>query len=252
MLIPPLRRAPGTSRHAAVVSGRLGLAAFVLLLLGVSNDASAAALGSLVTSVGLLATLAALLVFKGWSGHAPGTLWPAGGLLAMAAGGLLTWRALRLPLPSALNGFRVRWMTARRSHKPLSRWNSPSADRLAELEVPALTRDLCDHFIRLQRAWDSNDLGEMQLLTTAAMFVELRSQLGELAGSTQQTDVLTLDANLLAYEQCESVELVCVEFSGLLRESSDRGPAPFRELWMLERRKAASGVWKLARQQTLL
>ena len=43
--------------------------ALLVVLLAASNDASAAALGSLATSVGLLAALAAMIAIKGWSTH---------------------------------------------------------------------------------------------------------------------------------------------------------------------------------------
>ncbi len=42
-----------------------------------------------------------------------------------------------------------------------------------------------------------------------------------------------------------------MEFSGLIRERSDRGAEPFRELWLLANVKAAGGGWKLARVQSL-
>jgi len=45
--------------------------------------------------------------------------------------------------------------------------------------------------------------------------------------------------------------LACVEFSGLIRESTERGAVPFRELWMLAAAKDGTLSWRLARQQAL-
>ena len=46
--------------------------------------------------------------------------------------------------------------------------------------------------------------------------------------------------------------LASVEFSGLIRESAEKGAVPFRELWMLAAAKDGAPSWRLARQQALL
>jgi predicted lipid-binding transport protein (Tim44 family) len=120
------------------------------------------------------------------------------------------------------------------------------------LDPAILTGELCEQFVRVQAAWDANDVIALHALTTTAMLDELRSQRCEFVGSVHRTDVVTLEATLLAYERLASAELVCVEFAGVLREADGRGEMPFRELWMLERLHAAAATWKLARQQTLL
>ena len=227
---------------------------------GLANDASAATLGSLATSVGLLAALAVLVAFKSWLSQV-GTLWPTGGLLALAAGVLLLWRAFGSPLP-VLRRTRGRQdhVAARRTggvrHSavpatPAAR-SMPLEGLPPGLDAAVLTRELCEQFVRVQAAWDANDVIALHALTTAAMLDELRSQRCEFVGSVHRTDVVTLEATLLAYERLDSAELVCVEFAGVLRESDGRGEMPFRELWMLERLHAATAAWKLARQQTLL
>jgi predicted lipid-binding transport protein (Tim44 family) len=225
-------------------------------LSGMANDASAATLGSLATSVGLLAALALLLAFKGWLAQI-GTLWPAGGLLAFSTGVFLLWRAFGSPLPGRASS--ASGAMARRSSRPGGVVRDASVGRGAALgSLPAgvdpatVTRELCEHFVRVQAAWDANDVMALHALTTAAMLDELRSQRCEFVGAACRTDVVTLEATLLAYERLDSAELVCVEFAGLLRESDGRGEMPFRELWMMERLHAAAAAWKLARQQTLL
>ena len=224
---------------------------------GLANDASAATLGSLATSVGLLAALAVLVAFKTWLSQV-GTLWPTGGLLALTAGVLLLWHAFGSPLP-VRRSRRLPGIMARRA-------GGASAEATATRTVPgvpleglppgldsvALSRELCEQFVRVQAAWDANDVIALHALTTAAMLDELRSQRCEFVGTVHRTDVVTLNATLLAYERLASAELVCVEFAGVLREADGRGEVPFRELWMLERLHAATSGWKLARQQTLL
>ena len=228
-------------------------------LSGFANDASAATLGSLATSVGLLVALAVLLAFKSWLAQI-GTAWPVGGLLALLAGVLLLWRAFGSPLPLRRRARGSLGAMVRRSGgsagaavRPAVAARSAPLEALpAGLDPAALTRELCEHFVRVQAAWDANDVITLHALTTAAMLDELRSQRCEFVGSVHRTDVVTLEATLLAYERLDSAELVCVEFGGVLRESDGRGEVPVRELWMLEKLHVAAANWKLARQQTLL
>jgi hypothetical protein len=236
---------------------RVSLALLVVLLVA-SNDASAAALGSLATSVGLLAALAAMIAIKGWSAHAAGgALSTTGGVLALAAGALLIWRLLRGVGPAA--GSLLPWRSGgsaqvrRRAGAGRSGDVSrPALNLPAGMDSAELSQALCRHFIKLQAAWDARDIDALAALSTPQMFEELRAQLCEYGACPDRTEVRALDALLLGYEQRERLELVCVEFSGMMRESAERGVVPFRELWMLERSKQASAAWKLARQQTLL
>lgn len=236
----------------------LSLALFVLML-AASSDASAAALGSLATSVGLIAALTAMVFVKGWSAQGgASSLTTAGALIALGAGGLLLWRLLRgatvLPTGWRPDGRAARGPDAARASRrgaeaPAVR---PAIELPAGSNPDALARTLCDHFVHVQDAWDSGDDAALAALTTPTMLQELRSQLCEYAGCGGRTEVLSLEATLLGYEQRDAVELVCVEFSGMLREPAQSGATPFRELWMLERSKQPSAAWKLARQQTLL
>ncbi len=232
----------------------------LVVLLVASNDASAAALGSLATSVGLLAALAAMIAIKGWSAHAAsGALSTAGGVLALGAGALLMWRLLRsagpsanalLPWRSPGSARALRQGGAGRSGSDLA--SRPALNLPAGMDSAELARALCRHFIELQAAWDAGDVDALGALSTPQMFDELRAQLCEYGVCSNRTEVRALDALLLGFEQRDSLELVCVEFSGMIRESTERGIVPFRELWMFERSKQASAAWKLARQQTLL
>lgn len=244
-----------------MLAGRPGVRvsfALLVVLLAASNDASAAALGSLATSVGLLAALAAMIAIKGWSAHAAGgALSTTGGVLALAAGALLIWRLLRSAGPSAASLLPWRSADSAQARQRAGGGRSADASRPA-LNLPAgmdsaeLSQALCRHFIELQAAWDARDIEALAALSTPQMFEELRAQLCEYGACPDRTEVRALDALLLGYEQRERLELVCVEFSGMMRESAERGVVPFRELWMLERSKQASAAWKLARQQTLL
>lgn len=119
---------------------------------------------------------------------------------------------------------------------------------VAEHAVLAMARE---RFVRLQSAWDRGDVDTLRALTTDGMLDELLDQLPERGALPNRTDVLSLDARLLGLDRLEMLELACVEFSGMVRESPDRQAAPFREIWMLTRQPGEAD-WRLARQQALL
>jgi predicted lipid-binding transport protein (Tim44 family) len=106
-------------------------------------------------------------------------------------------------------------------------------------------------FVQLQAAWDRADLQALGELTTAPLLAELRDQLEQRGPGANHTEVLALDARLLALEELREAFIASVEFSGLIRERVDQTAAPFRELWLLANVKAADRGWQLARVQSL-
>jgi predicted lipid-binding transport protein (Tim44 family) len=106
-------------------------------------------------------------------------------------------------------------------------------------------------FVRVQDAWDRADLGALSDLATAPLLEDLRRQLALRGPGPNCTEVVQLDARLLAMEELHEAFVASVEFSGLIREQQDHAAAPFRELWLLANVKAAGCGWKLARVQSL-
>jgi predicted lipid-binding transport protein (Tim44 family) len=106
-------------------------------------------------------------------------------------------------------------------------------------------------FVKLQAAWDAADLCALAALTTEQLLADLREQLDARGPAPNHTEVLALDARLLALEELQEAFIASVEFSGLIRERLDTGVAPFRELWLLAKLKAAGRGWQLARVQAL-
>jgi len=231
------------------------IAVWVAMMLALSaNDACAGALGSLVTSVGVFAALAGLFVIKGWPAQLPASaLSTAGGALVVAGGAAWLWRtraAGRWTGPAAARSVpdatRVR-ATERRL---------PTVDVVLPhgVDREALLCELRLHFVRLQEAWDVGAMAALQTLTTAEMLDELRLGRPVCASDAvaARTDIVTLRADLFAFDELASAFIVSVEFSGLMREAPGRCPGPFRELWMLTRSKDGGSGWKLARHQALL
>jgi predicted lipid-binding transport protein (Tim44 family) len=103
----------------------------------------------------------------------------------------------------------------------------------------------------MQAAWDEADIPALAALTTENLLEDLRWQLEQRGPAPNRTEVLKLDARLLAMEELREAFVASVEFSGVIREQLDSGAAPFRELWLLANLKAAGRGWRLARVQSL-
>ena len=121
----------------------------------------------------------------------------------------------------------------------------------AQREVDELLSLARLSFVRVQDAWDRADLCALSDLATAPLLEDLRHQLALRGPGPNCTEVIQLDARLLAMEELHEAFVASVEFSGLIREQQDHAAAPFRELWLLANVKAAGSGWKLARVQSL-
>ncbi len=71
------------------------------------------------------------------------------------------------------------------------------------------------------------------------------------APGPNHTEVLELEARLLALEELPEARLASVEFTGQIREHLDEAAAPLCELWLLAKVHAAGRGWRLARVQSL-
>lgn len=229
----------------------LKVAALALVL--VANDAGATALGSLSSTTGLLAVPAALLLAQSWPGHLAASVLPAAGaLLVVAVIAALLWRLGRRVAEPGAVALPCRDLTV---DAPCT---APLLSPAHPVTLPRgvdrsrLLGDLRQHFVALQLAWDTGEVDALRGLTTAEMLCELVAQLPIRAPGANRTDVLTLHADLIGFEELGLADLASVEFSGMIRESPESCAAPFRELWMLARSKDEAGGWRLARQQALL
>jgi predicted lipid-binding transport protein (Tim44 family) len=229
----------------------LGLC-FGLLLALSANGACAAALGSVVTSVGLFAALAALLVVKSWPAQLPAAaLSTAGGALLIAGGAAWLWRARAAGPIGAAPSFVA---TGKEGARPAVRPLRGACVALPDcFEHDMLLVELRLHFVRLQEAWDLGAMAALQGLTTPEMLAEFCLEQPACIGeASSRTDVVTLQAELFAFEELGGAFVASVEFSGLMRHAPGEVAAPFRELWMLMRPKHGASGWKLARHQALL
>lgn len=223
----------------------LSLGVGVPFLLGstpaAAADAGGFVVGGVTTVFGVLAALWTLLVPR-----RPGDF--AGAAAVLAVGTMaFAWLAWRSRGSGRARSFAAGAKPSSGAViTPVAPPRLPPALDGSEVLAAARTR-----FLGLQAAWDAGDVQALGHFTTPHMLQELLPVLTSRAG-TSRTEVVTLHAELLDVEELGAAWLASVEFSGLIRESAERGAVPFRELWMLAAAKDGAPSWRLARQQALL
>ena len=129
---------------------------------------------------------------------------------------------------------------------------SPAVGHLpAGFDAPGFERIAKMIFIRMQAANDSGDLNDLRAFTTPEMFASLRVDLQERAGTSQTTDVVRIDAEVLDVETEGASQVVSVRFHGLIREEKDGIAAPFDEVWHLVKPLDGSREWAIAGVQQM-
>ena len=107
------------------------------------------------------------------------------------------------------------------------------------------------NFVKLQAVHDSGKLGELREFTTDAMFESIKQDLLQHGSVGQQTDVVTLNAELLEALTDGDSHWASVRFSGMIRESPDAQPEAFQEVWNLAKPTSGASGWVLAGIQQL-
>ena len=78
------------------------------------------------------------------------------------------------------------------------------------------------------------------------MFASIKENLLQHGAVGQQTDVVTLDADLLEVLTEGDTHWASVRFSGMIRESPDAQPEAFQEIWNLAKPVSGTSGWLLA------
>lgn len=116
----------------------------------------------------------------------------------------------------------------------------------AGFDAPGFVRQAKLNFVRLQAANDRGDMADIKGFTSPELFAEIQMQYDERGRSTQQTDVVQLDADLLDVSIEGSNEIASVRFHGQIRESANAAPEYFNEVWHLVRPRDNSRGWVVA------
>jgi predicted lipid-binding transport protein (Tim44 family) len=102
------------------------------------------------------------------------------------------------------------------------------------------------YFSGLQKAWDQGDLAALREFTTPEMFATIEQDLSGRADGSNQTDVVSLNAQLLGIETTDNTYYCSVQFTGMIREQAGAQANNFSEVWNLSKPVTGPGGWVLA------
>lgn len=102
------------------------------------------------------------------------------------------------------------------------------------------------NFVRMQDAHDRRDLSMMRDFLAPDLYREIEADVRTAGGAPQQTEVVTLNAEVLDVAAEGGIYVVSVRFSGLIRERADGEPEPFSEIWHLEKPVSGRSGWRVA------
>jgi predicted lipid-binding transport protein (Tim44 family) len=116
----------------------------------------------------------------------------------------------------------------------------------ADFDVPGFVRNAKVQFIRLQAANDAGNLDDIRQFTTPEMFAEIQMDIAEHVAAEQQTEVVSVDADVIEVLQEPTRYVVSVRFTGLIREGKGAQAAPFDEMWHLVKSRSGTQGWLLS------
>lgn len=102
------------------------------------------------------------------------------------------------------------------------------------------------NFVRLQAANDAKNLDDLREFVSPEMFAEIKLQMDERGAAPQQTDVVTINAELLEVVTEGHQHIASVRFSGMIREEAGAAAAPFDEIWNLTKLVDGSKGWTIS------
>jgi predicted lipid-binding transport protein (Tim44 family) len=116
----------------------------------------------------------------------------------------------------------------------------------ADFDVEGFVRNAKVNFIRMQAANDSGNLDDLREFTSPEMFAEIKLDIAERKGAPQQTEVVTLNADVLDVAEEPTRYVVSVRFNGEIIEERGAAAAPFDEVWHLSKPRDGSRGWVIA------
>jgi predicted lipid-binding transport protein (Tim44 family) len=140
------------------------------------------------------------------------------------------------PPPSQLSGFEGQPAAAA----------AVTANVPAGFDVAGFVRAAKLNFMKLQLANDSGNIEELREFTAPELFAELKKDIQERGAARQQTDVVSLNADLLEVTTEGNQHWASVRFSGMIREHPASAPESFEEIWNLAKPLDGSTGWLLA------
>jgi predicted lipid-binding transport protein (Tim44 family) len=107
------------------------------------------------------------------------------------------------------------------------------------------------NFVRLQASNDAKSLDDIREFVSPELYAEIKLQMDERGDVPQQTDIVTLQAELLDVSTESNRYVASVHFSGTIREVVGGVAAPFEEIWNLSKPVDGGKGWTIAGIQQL-
>ena len=116
----------------------------------------------------------------------------------------------------------------------------------ADFDTAGFLRHARLNFVKLQEAHDRKDLSVMRDFLAPDVYRDIEADIRAMGDTPQQTEVLTLEAEIADVLEEAGSYVVSVRFSGTIREAAGQAGAPFRETWHLEKPVHGRGGWMVA------
>ena len=116
----------------------------------------------------------------------------------------------------------------------------------ADFDVAGFVRNAKVNFVRLQAANDAGNLDDLREFTSPEMFAEIRMDFDDRKGAAQQTEIIVLEADVIAVVEEAARYVVSVRFVGSLREEKGADPVTLDEVWHLIKPLDGSRGWVVA------
>lgn len=129
---------------------------------------------------------------------------------------------------------------------PPPKWGGPT-----DFDMDTFLRQSKASFVRMQAAWDKADTTDLQKFTTPQVFAELSVQVQAKGPSPDQTEVVSISAEMLGIETMGDHYLASVKFNGMIKSTPNAMAEPFAEVWNLAKPLDGSSGWLLAGIQQL-
>lgn len=118
--------------------------------------------------------------------------------------------------------------------------------RPADFDAAGFVRHARLNFVRLQEAHDKKDLSTMRDFLAPDLYREIEADIHAAGDAPRETEVLTLEAEVLDVVDEAGSYVVSVRFSGLIRETAGGAAEPFSEIWHLEKPMKGNAGWLVA------
>jgi predicted lipid-binding transport protein (Tim44 family) len=129
-------------------------------------------------------------------------------------------------------------------HRAAVAGSSASTEVPDWFDGPGFVEGAKTHFIRLQAAWDRSDFRDIREYTSPGLFAELKRERESLGDAPNDTEVVSLNAELLGLRRDDDRVIASIRFTGLIREEATASANALDEIWHVEHAwNTASGDW---------